>query len=643
MIVTPAAERLIRTVLASACAVAIACHASKPIVTAANEAPRAIALDAPAAKPLLGSDAPALAVSAPPGFADKHSIASGQRYSCAVTSDHGVACWGDATVGPLQAASVVRIAGLDNVVGVNVGMKEGYAWRADGKALHWSPHGNIAAPQVVATLADVVDIEVDSVAACALRSNGTVACTMPRVDGVTDQPLTTFVDVLGLNGVAEIVVANNQACARAASGAVSCWDISNPASLHEVRAAANAVSLAGASVRTLGGRRSERFAAVLADGTLQGWRSDATQWRLPKLAIGATRLALGTERACALTADGAYCWNFENDLSVESAPSLLATQGAIRDIDLGAGVGCVRNDAGVVWCWGDVELLGDGRAREQAEPTPVLQLADAAELIATDDITCARRTSGTVACWRDAAPVDIAGVAGVTALTTMTSRKTATISPSVCALGARGMCWSVDWQGQPWPPRAIARHVARAAPPSSWNGSEHRNTWFCQRVGKLVDCSHSFFDRPDNTEEDVPEPALSAAINKVGPVRSLLFQDWTLYVISNDDRLTAISLQGNATVPLASDAVTVLPGPTRDGMQQEDCMLRRSGSVECWQRDDLSGRHTMAGLVDATALVGGDYHLCALRKTGAVMCWGNRDYLGTGDGNYVSVPVRVGP
>jgi alpha-tubulin suppressor-like RCC1 family protein len=78
-------------------------------------------------------------------------------------------------------------------------------------------------------------------------------------------------------------------------------------------------------------------------------------------------------------------------------------------------------------------------------------------------------------------------------------------------------------------------------------------------------------------------------------------------------------------------------------MQQEDCMLRRSGTVECWQRNDFSGRHVMAGLVDATALVGGDYHLCALRKTGAVMCWGNRDYLGTGDGNYVSVPVRVGP
>ena len=67
-------------------------------------------------------------------------MASGRRYSCAVTSDHGVACWGDANWGPQFAAKPIRVAGLENIVGVSVGTYEVYAWRADGnpgKALEW--------------------------------------------------------------------------------------------------------------------------------------------------------------------------------------------------------------------------------------------------------------------------------------------------------------------------------------------------------------------------------------------------------------------------------------------------------------------------------------------------------------------------
>ena len=84
------------------------------------------------------------------------------------------------------------------------------------------------------------------------------------------------------------------------------------------------------------------------------------------------------------------------------------------------------------------------------------------------------------------------------------------------------------------------------------------------------------------------------------------------------------------------------------------CVLRQSGGVSCWGRNDdgqlgdgtvtpRSASVSVSGLTDAIALAAGERHACAVRAAGTVVCWGADDtgQLGDGGGADQQTPIAV--
>ncbi len=159
---------------------------------------------------------------------------AGER-ACAIVDGNQVRCWKS---GPNPEPS--SVPGVENVVGLALGVAHTCALRRDGKVLCWG--GNEAgmlgdgttasrgAPAPVVGLDDVVRIASSKAHTCALRGDGTVHCwglgddgqlgdgvKRPR-DGMAVRP----VQVVGLRDVSAIAVGGAHACALRA-GHVFCW------------------------------------------------------------------------------------------------------------------------------------------------------------------------------------------------------------------------------------------------------------------------------------------------------------------------------------------------------------------------------------------------------------------------------------
>lgn len=155
--------------------------------------------------------------------------------ACAIVDGNQLRCWKN---GPDPKPS--SVPGIENVIGLALGIAHTCALRRDGKVLCWGSNeagmlgdGTTAsrgAPQIVAGLDDVVRIASNKAHTCALRGDGTVHCwglgddgqlgdglKRPR-DGMAVRP----VQVVGLRDVSAISVGGAHACALRA-GHVLCW------------------------------------------------------------------------------------------------------------------------------------------------------------------------------------------------------------------------------------------------------------------------------------------------------------------------------------------------------------------------------------------------------------------------------------
>ncbi len=122
------------------------------------------------------------------------------QHVCAVRTDGLVACWGQNAFGRLGAdPAVVTIA-------------------------------TAAAPVVVAGVTDAVAVTVARLHTCALRAGGGVRCWGDATDGRLGHGSTARngnwvppTDVEGVTDAVEVAAGDRGACARRASGVVSCW------------------------------------------------------------------------------------------------------------------------------------------------------------------------------------------------------------------------------------------------------------------------------------------------------------------------------------------------------------------------------------------------------------------------------------
>ncbi|MBY0279526.1 DUF4215 domain-containing protein [Candidatus Binatia bacterium] len=232
------------------------------------------------------------------------AIATGNWFTCALTTAGGVKCWGHNAFGELGDGTTTRRLTPVDVSGLASG---------------------------------VTAIAAGAITTCALTAAGGVKCwgyngTGDVGDGTTTHR-STPVDVSGLtSGVQSIALGLHQACAVTTAGAARCW--------------------------------GENIAAQLGDGTTT---RRSTPVGVTGLGSGVTAIGGGNAHTCALTsAGGVKCWG--DSTFGEVGDGTQATHTTPVDVaGLGSGVAaispawwhtCALLDTGGVACWG---LNGDGQ------------------------------------------------------------------------------------------------------------------------------------------------------------------------------------------------------------------------------------------------------------------------------------------
>ena len=155
---------------------------------------------------------------------------------------------------------------------------------------------------------------------------------------------------------------------------------------------------------------------ILDDGSIACW-GDGYGDSPAKLSLDmgqnatATHISLGSSHGCAILDDGSVrCWGEnehgqlgvgENPDSWHSAPDFPSGRKAV-EIASGGRHTCAILDDGSVNCWGDNYLseIGDGTTDDKYYPTETVPRLDAVDIAAGDEgHTCAILSSGKVSCW----------------------------------------------------------------------------------------------------------------------------------------------------------------------------------------------------------------------------------------------------
>jgi alpha-tubulin suppressor-like RCC1 family protein len=193
-----------------------------------------------------------------PGVTDCVQIAGGGEHTCVVHADGTVSCWGSNASGqvgqaaaatPLLCAesmgaavpcitSPVKVPGLTNVVEVQAGEQYTCARKTDLTVSCWGDNSSgqlgdgtktsRSTPAVIAGLAtDVVGISAGRFFACARHATGHVSCWGSNSSGQLGNGNTTStdlpVDVGAIADATQLATGLLHTCALRSSGIVSCW------------------------------------------------------------------------------------------------------------------------------------------------------------------------------------------------------------------------------------------------------------------------------------------------------------------------------------------------------------------------------------------------------------------------------------
>jgi alpha-tubulin suppressor-like RCC1 family protein len=211
-----------------------------------------------------------------------------------------------------------------------------------------------------------------------------------------------------------------QACALFNDGTVECWmdglTMGGPA-----QAPVPVPGLVGATAVAVGVNKG---CAILAGGAVSCWTNTSgveyngqpiTSATLVPELTGVTALSLGDTHSCAILAGGqAVCWGFNalgelgngaTSNTPTTTPSPVLGLGYATSIAVGAYHTCASNSKGVAYCWGQNDqsqlgfaLQGDPYAASP-NPTVVPAVSGVASVSAGGSRTCALLGTGEVDCW----------------------------------------------------------------------------------------------------------------------------------------------------------------------------------------------------------------------------------------------------
>jgi alpha-tubulin suppressor-like RCC1 family protein len=282
-----------------------------------------------------------LTPAAVPGLANVKQIGLAGSFSCALTQQGKVYCWGTGRL--LRDGKVVTRPTPVEVPGVS-----------DAEEIAVS--GNVVCARSRATItcwgterplniesadaADAAEVAVASTHACVRKNAGTVRCAGDSVwskgGALSEPPITQ---------VSKLVTGDAFACALDKAGKVLCW-----------------------------GRNDHGQLGAEADFDTHNKPREVAVRDVATLSAGETQ-------ACAVHKNGtASCWgnNADGELGIgrtsnDERPSVITGLSDVEEICLASIHGCARTKSGEVYCWGGNPSgqLGDGTEEPRTSPTRV--------------------------------------------------------------------------------------------------------------------------------------------------------------------------------------------------------------------------------------------------------------------------------
>lgn len=335
-----------------------------------------------AALPTADSSAPSVA-----------TLSLGAGYSCVLTSDRRVRCWGSnalSTLGsPTQGAwtrAAVDAVGMTDVRQVSAGMHT-CAVKLDGSVWCWgidefaTENGMTDAgskePKQVAGVAQAMQVSAAGYEhTCALIADGSVTCWGEGRYGQLgngDTPVSSGpVKVLGIETAVQVATADKRSCALLADRTVRCWGLNG---------------------------------GLLGDGGV----TPSAEPLLVRGITDATQISLGFGHSCARMGDGSVrCWGANpfgqlGDGSTKDSPVPVVVSGIRNAVQVAAGEyhSCALLADSTISCWGfgSSGQLGNGKSTDQLVPTPVLKISTATQVSLGWGTSCALLKDRTVLCW----------------------------------------------------------------------------------------------------------------------------------------------------------------------------------------------------------------------------------------------------
>ncbi len=178
------------------------------------------------------------------GLTNVAELAGGRSHTCARMNTGAVSCWGRNADGQLGDGSTTghptptTVTGLTDAVAIYAGGFETCARRVDesvvcfglntdGEIGDGTTSPNRSTPTVVKNLGPVSQVAVGGYHACALRTDGTVACwgdnEFGQIGDGTNIDRLAPTPAQGLTSVVEISAGIYHTCARRSTGQVLCW------------------------------------------------------------------------------------------------------------------------------------------------------------------------------------------------------------------------------------------------------------------------------------------------------------------------------------------------------------------------------------------------------------------------------------
>jgi alpha-tubulin suppressor-like RCC1 family protein len=319
------------------------------------------------------------------------AIAGGGNHNCLVTATGELECWGSGISGELGdgvpglSAIPVTVAGLSNPIAIALGdaagdSEDSCAVLSDHSVACWGAFtANItgnpfdsASPIPIPGVAEATAVAAGAFHTCAVVAEGRVECWGQAGDPalgegtITSVARTQFV-LSNLTGAIAVAAGDGHTCALLGGGTIKCWGANYDGQLGTagVNFSSTPVDVPGITSAVAVYARSTATCALLADATVDCWGNNlyGIQGNGPTPVAGisgATAITMGTTHACALVSGGTIaCWgdNHFGQLgtgdTTESSTSVLASVvTGVTAIAAGDDDTCVIVGAGKVKCWG---------------------------------------------------------------------------------------------------------------------------------------------------------------------------------------------------------------------------------------------------------------------------------------------------